>query len=430
MTLFWTLSVAMSLIALTIIAPALLRHKQTRRLDRNRQNILIARERLDELEQEHAQGALDDEAYAAQKAELEQTLLQDTAENNETEAASRRQYGKAALLGGVVMVPLVSVMLYNQLGTPAMLDKKASTPTTSKQHSSPHAGSLQQMAEKLHRRLEQQTPDDGDGWFLLGRTYMTMKDYPSAVDAFEHSYKLMSEDPGVMLALADAMSMTRGGAMQGTPAELVKKAFALEPDNSTAMWMAGLVAEDEGNYKHAIELWKKLLPRFAGAPQEQQQLNSQIARASVKAGLPVPKQPVLPAISSGTPAAQVMPVANKQTVSGASLKLKVSLSEALQKKARPDDTVFIYAKAMHGPRFPLAAVRHKASELPLTVTLDDTSAIMPAAKLSDFSQVKIGARVSHSGNAIAQGGDLIGERENIAVNSKKATTIVIDHIYD
>jgi cytochrome c-type biogenesis protein CcmH len=100
----------------------------------------------------------------------------------------------------------------------------------------------------------------------------------------------------------------------------------------------------------------------------------------------------------------------------------------MQQQANAGDTVFIYARAMNGPRFPLAAARHRVSDLPLEITLSDAQAVMPTAKLSDFPLVKVGARVSASGNAIAQSGDLIGERPDIEVGGKDVVEIVIDSV--
>jgi len=428
MMLFWSISAAMILVALAILAMPLLRGSKTATADRTQQNILIARERLAELDSEKASGRLSDEEHAAQQHELEKVLLQDTQDENNTQnAASHLWQGRSALLGLVVLLPLLSILLYRQLGTPTMIETSPPPTTATAQQNSPHAGSLAQMAAKLRQRLEQDSPNDGNGWFLLGRTYMTMKDYPAAAEAFEHSYQLMPRDPGVILALADALSMSSGGNMQGRPGELVGQALSMEPDNATAMWMGGLVAEGKGEYQRALELWNKLLPRFAGVPSEQQQLKRQIARVSQKAGLPVPQETVLPTISS---ASKPMPVDSAGTAKpNAKVELKITLSPELQQQANPDDTVFIYAKAMQGPRFPLAAVRRKVSELPLSITLDDSSAVMAAAKLSDFSQVKVGARISHSGNAMAQSGDLIGEQENIQVGASGPVDVTIDHVY-
>ena len=116
---------------------------------------------------------------------------------------------------------------------------------------------------------------------------------------------------------------------------------------------------------------------------------------------------------------------NKQSVT-----LSVSLDPALQDSLNPEHTLFIYARAAKGPRMPLAIVRHKAGELPLEVQLDTSMAMMPQMSLSQFSQVVFLARISASGNAMSQAGDLIGETAVLEWQTlDKPVTIVINKKY-
>lgn len=417
MMLFWTLTAVMVAAGLAIIAPALLRKQQPATLDRDAQNITIARERLAELDAELSKGQISAEEHANTRRELEQALLLDLDAGSgvaSPEVGGSTAHGKVALLSLTLLVPLVGVLIYQQLGTPGLIATATTTQTAAADTAGP-VGSMAELALKLRQRLEERAPNDADGWFLLGRTYMTMKDYPQAVQAFDRTYQIAGEQPTAMLALADALIMMKQGEMSGRPAELVEKSLAMEPENSTALWMGGLIAEERGDYAEALRLWDKLNPLLGGAPQEQQQLAIQIARVSAKAGIEAPAM-------AATPAGQ----AADTSAGGASVRLKVSLSPALQQQVEAGDTVFIYAKAMNGPRFPLAAARYRVGDLPLEITLDDSQAVMPSAKLSGFPQVKVGARVSRSGNAIAQSGDLIGEVPDIEVGGKTPVVIVID----
>lgn len=422
MMLFWTITAVMVAAALAIIAPALLRRRQASDLDRNAQNVAIARERLAELDAELATGVISAEEHADSKRELEQVLLQDIEESGQAKAAPAvgASHGKYTLLSLAILVPLLSVVLYQNLGTPSLITAQSSKPAAGAGHSNgAQAGSMADLAVKLRQRLEESTPDDGNGWFLLGRTYMTMKDYPQAAFAFDRAYQLSGDQPAVMLALADALTMSQQGDSTGRPAELVEKALALEPENTTALWMAGLNAADRGDYTRALELMQKLHPLLAGSPQDQQQLALQISRVAAAAGVAPPALATAPALQADAPAA---------AATGSGVRLKVSLSPAMQQQAQAGDTVFIYARAMNGPRFPLAAVRHRVSDLPLEITLDDSQAVMSDARLSDFPLVRIGARVSRSGNAIAQSGDLIGERPDIKVGGEDVIEVVIDSV--
>lgn len=425
MMLFWTLTAAMIVAALTIIAPTLLRKQRSDSLDRDAQNIAIARERLAELDAELKKGEISAEEHANTKVELEQVLLQDLEAVGAAQpesATNIRGYRKIALVAILVLVPLVSVALYQTLGTPDLITTRSTAPTTTGHGNMATAGSMADLAIKLRQRLEKETPDDANGWFLLGRTYMSIKDYPQATQAFDRAYQLLGDQTGVMLALADALTMSQQGNTAGRPAELVAKALAIEPENPTALWMSALIAEDRGDFKEALRLMEKLHPLLADEPQEQQQLAMQIARISARAGI----EP--PALAATVPASQVTGTQEPSTTTAAEVRLKVSLSSAFQQKADANETVFIYAKAMNGPRFPLAAARYRVSDLPLEITLNDSMAMMPAAKLSDFSVVKVGARISSSGNAISQSGDLFGERQNIKVGDGEVIDIVIDTV--
>ncbi len=111
----------------------------------------------------------------------------------------------------------------------------------------------------------------------------------------------------------------------------------------------------------------------------------------------------------------------------ASVEVNVSLSPELQKSVNPGDTVFIYAQALSGPKMPLAIVRKQVSDLPITVTLNDTMAMMPKMKLSNFDQVKLLARISKSGNAMSQAGDLLGVVEQVSLSGENNPhTIIIN----
>lgn len=108
--------------------------------------------------------------------------------------------------------------------------------------------------------------------------------------------------------------------------------------------------------------------------------------------------------------------------------MEVSLAEPLWPNADVNDSIFIYAKAISGPPMPLAAHRARARDLPLTITLDDSMAMVPAMKLSGFPEVTVGARLSKSGQAMPQRGDLEGEVTPVQPGQADIVKIVIDRV--
>jgi len=404
MTTFWIISAALILVALAMVAPTLLRSRKALPQDRNQQNVVIAQERLAELETDLANGVIEQAQFDQTKLELEQALLRDLAEESQVapEAASNAP-GRAALAGLAVLVPAITIGLYLFLGTPQMVEvDPAALAHKNATMANGEMPSVAEMIDALKGRLKE-NPEDAEGWFLLGRTYMVLKDYPKAVKSYETVYKLVGEEPVVMLSLADAEAMAQKGDMSGRPAKLIRKAVALSPDDVTARWLAGMVEEQAGDLEKALSHFNALKPLLAGEADSLARVETMIQRISAKLGRPVPD-----VMTAKTEAPQ------QPAAGGARIKVRVSIAPELAAKAGPEETVFIYAKALRGPRMPLAASRLKVKDLPVEVVLDDSSAMMPQMRLSNFSEVKVGARVSHSGNAITQSGDLIGEVAPVA----------------
>jgi len=226
----------------------------------------------------------------------------------------------------------------------------------------------------------------------------------------------VGDEPAILLSWADAQAMVQQGKMNGKPAELVRKAVKLAPDDPTALWLAGMVEEQAGNFAQAVVYWERLAPLLAGDAESSQRVIELIARARKKAGME-PAAPMVAGQSAPAPAA-----------TSASVNIRVSISPALQQQVSGEETLFIYAKALQGPRMPLAAARLKVADLPLEMQLDDSLAMTPQAQISNFEQVVVGARVSRAGGAIAQSGDLRGEISPVTVGGSDLIEIVIDSV--
>lgn len=410
MTIFWIITAAMIGVALAFIVPSLVRKSALQVSDRDRQNVVIARERLAELNSEHAAGSLSDEEYEQTKLELEQALLIDLDAGDETKAAT--DAGKGGWLGLLVatlFVAVVTVSVYLYLGTPQLIDPEAMQAQQSEQE----LPSIEEMMTALVERLKE-NPEDAEGWYLLGRTYMAMQDYQKAAFAFDKLNQLVSDQPSIMLALADALAMASGGDMQGRPAELIRKAVTLAPEDQTALWLAGMVEDQSGNHARALEHWRHLKPKLSDDPEATQQVDRLIAAAERKQTASGPSQ----AVVEQAPAQPV----------GQAITARISLAAELAARVQPEESLFVYARALEGPKMPLAAVRLKVSDLPTTIQLNDSQAMVPGMSLSQFEQVVVGARISRSGNAIAASGDLLGEVSPVPVSGDGVVELVIDSV--
>lgn len=394
--IFGALIVILIGIALAILViPVLSRPASGESLNRDQQNIQIAREKKALLEEQLAQQQMTEEEYQAALADLETSLALDLQRHQALQ--SNQDAGRWVIWVFVAMVPVLSIGMYWQLGEYQVIENPQLAQARSQQPAGHGADgdapSIEEMIAKVKERLQQQ-PDDKAGWFILGRTFMTLQRYDEAVTAFQRSYDINQQEatqqPSIMLALADALAMTRNGDMTGEPDQLVKQALQLSPRDPTALWLAGLSAEQAGRNREAFEHWKSLLPLLNDDVQSQNEVRTLLLALKQK-------QPDLPnldfSLQSLTPGVNVV----------------VNLDPQFASQANADDLVFIYAKAASGPPMPLAAKRVKVADLPLRVSLSDNDAMMPQMKLSGFDQVIVGARISKSGNPIAQPGDLYAE---------------------
>ncbi len=416
MTSFWIAAAAMMAVALALLAPTLLGRKRLRSLDRREQNIQIARERLNELETEFGRGALSESDYEHAKQELEMALLNDVDDQTTSQDKHSLSASPITLALLIVLVPLFTILMYLEIGKPQALQ---TADASSQAAASPHAAtgdqaalSIDDMLSRLEEKLRS-NPDDAQGWYMLGRSYMSLGRYPEAINALSKTYELAGDQPTVMLSYADALAMSQGGRISGKPFELIKKALAITPNDPTALWLAGMGYEEQGEYERAVGYWRQLEPMLADNPESVTEVRRLIAAAEEKLGYTVETKTVQPIQTAASPAA---------------IRVQVNLSPKLKARASDSDTVFIFARAVSGPPMPLAVVRKQVSDLPVEVTLDDSMAMMPQMKLSGFAEVNVGARISKSGNAIPQSGDFKANESRVKTGSDAAVKLLIDSI--
>jgi cytochrome c-type biogenesis protein CcmH len=277
--------------------------------------------------------------------------------------------------------------------------------------------SVAEMMSQLQARLAK-NPDDAQGWFLLARGHLSQGNYTAAVDAFKRVIEISGETAPVLVRYADALAMASGGSLQGRPMELIQRALELEPRHPQALWLAGIAAADGGDDKQALVYWEWARDALT-SESDRAELDQQIAEVRARLG-----QAPAPAATSETTIEPTTPAA----ASGSGVRLRVRLDPTIAAQARPEQTVFIFARAPQGPPMPLAAVRRTVAELPLTVTLDDRQAMTPALRISGFQAVRLVARVSSSGQPTASPGDLFGEIPMAAVGGTEVLDLVINQV--
>ncbi len=404
--LFLLIVSTLILLAFLFILPPLWRKQKVKIVDLDKRNIEIAQHRLAELKENRLTGGITQAQYDEQFADLEQALSDDL------DIVSREiqvtTHSKWIIYVVALGIPLLAGSLYFMLGNYQAVSHAAEMSVD------PEATKLLEINKMVLRLAEKMKakPDDAQGWLILGRSYKALEQYPQAADAFANAYRLLGNQAEAMLLYADALAYVNNRNLAGKPSELVYKALALEPDNLNALWLGGMAKAQEGDAPAAIKLWKKLeatLPPGSDSQQEIKNLLSNLAKDTSQGQ--VQKEPEAP---------------EQAKVSNFTLSVQVSLSPKLQKAAAAEDTVFIYAQALSGPKMPLAIVRKHVSDLPIAVSLNDSMAMMPNMKLSNFASVKLLARISKSGNAMTQPNDLIGIIEQVDLTDKSIHKIIIN----
>jgi cytochrome c-type biogenesis protein CcmH len=258
-----------------------------------------------------------------------------------------------------------------------------------------------------------------EGWVMLARSYYFLKQYQAASDAFARAAAMTGEsNPGILADYADALAMASGRSMAGKPYDLVKKALSIDPNHQKALWLAATATYQQQDYKTTLDYWLKLREQFPQGSDNYVQMTRNIAEVKQFLGMNVDEEAeIIQQAQAGQAGGEATPAASggggAPKVSGV-----VSLDPSLQDKVSPSDTLFVFARAASGPRMPLAIIRTSVSDLPLEFTLDDSQAMNPQMKISRFNEVVVGARISKSGQAMPQSGDLSGQTGAVKLGSE------------
>lgn len=422
MTVFWGLAAIMVIVALLFTVPAIMRGGRLAGTDQDALNADIIRGHIAELDTDLKSGRLDAGQYAAARNDLERELLYDLSSPVPESRKTATRSGQWAAILLVAGLPLSAVFLYNTLGSKDLipqLDQAALAPAKPDAASPGTAHSLEEMVDQLAARMRAQ-PDDLQGWVMLARSYVVLKRHLDAVNAYANARRLGGDSPELLADYADSLVMSNGGRFTDQAGEMLQTALKSQPDNIKALWLIGHWKDQEGAYSEAIEYWQRAAALLPEDGEDAPVIARQIEQARLRLGAAGvsgdEKQPAQ--ASTASPAADTPAPA-------AALQVSVALDTRLD--AQPDDTVFIFARAMQGPRMPLAIVRKQVKDLPVTVTLDDSMAMSPAMVLSKFDQVLVGARVSKSGNAMPQSGDLQGSVSPVVTrNNTSEVQLTID----
>lgn len=398
MITFWIICALLLVLALLFIVLPLWRSKQkSNAVERNAANLEIFRDQIAEMDADLRNGLLTQELYEQGKRELQSRVLDEAGDSSSTSTVVTRNPLKLLALVLSILLPLAAVGLYWQLGSPDAVLPQA------RQGSMEGFGGMR--SEVAIRELEKKladTPESPEGWYLLARSYAELGRFTDAAQAYDKLTRLVPNDAQLWADYADVLAMAHEQSLAGEPTRLLNKALGLDPGNGKALALSGSAAMERGDYAMAVRYWEDLLKLIPPDTEDAKMVEGGIQQA--RAFLQI-KNGKTPAPLQRAPA-QDQPAAatgGKERISGT-----VSLSDALKSQASPDDTLFVLVRAAEGPKMPLAIIRKQVRDLPLKFELDDSMAMSPQMKMSNFEQMVVVARISKSGNAMPQPGDMQG----------------------
>lgn len=387
----------------------------------------LLREQLDALKSAHAAGLVDEASFKSRQDALSAAALKLI----DDPSAARPALSGAAKVTAVLLLlalPISTMMLYERIGTPNAIGFSGPGPGTAQTESGPaatNAPALSQAAETLAAKLKD-NPNDGEGWVLLARTYRATENFAEAAKAYDRALSLVPENADLLAEAAESKGLSsEPRTLQGEPLKLIERALQLEPENQNALFLKGLALAQSDDPAGAEATWNKLIGLMdAGSPAHTaviEQLN--IVRARLG------KDPLAPAAAAPM-AAETAPPATPPAASGdaAGIEVSVRLAPELAAQVSPDNVLFVFARAEQGPPAPLAIQRLVAGALPITLKLDENMGMVPGMSLAQFPRVVIGARISKSGNAAAQPGDLEGLSAALDWRAAGKVEVVIDRV--
>jgi cytochrome c-type biogenesis protein CcmH len=422
MTMFWISATLMVAVALLFFVPVLLRGARTSVKELGH-SAASQRQQLQSLELAFRDGHLNKKDYQRQRQKISDAMMATIEESPEVTAADRSPGMGLAL---AFVLPLLTLFLYLQEGTPEALGDQPERGHGAPQTDDPQqqAPALGQAIASLIARLDQ-NPDDVEGWLLLGRSYMSMQNYQAARDALQRANELEPNEPLIMIDLAESIAFSSAQReLPDTAVSLLERALTVEPTAQKALWLLGLGKYQQGDYQSALGLWEQLLPLLEPGSGAAGSVTEQINNARQQLGLDLmagsaPTAPPSAAPSQTTP---------KGTEATRTLTVEVSLAAELSNRINPSDTLFVFARPVAGPKMPLALRRLTAGQLPVTVTLDDTMGMMPEMNLASFPEVVVGARISRSGDAMPQTGDLEAVSDPVPNNQQQPVKLEINSV--
>ena len=358
---------------------------------RRQMNAAIYREELDKLEADRLVGTVDSHSYEQTHAEMRQRLFQDTDEADDLAVLGSP---KKTIIGICLFVAILSAGFYFYLGDATQIAEQSTEKPMTQE-------SVEKMVEEFAAKMDKE-PDNLKGWAMLARSYRILGRNTEAANAYARAGSFVDSDPQLLADYADVLAANANGNFAGKPQQLINKALAQDPNNLLALWLSGTAAFNAQNYKAAVQSWEKLAKQLPPETDEARAIASSIAEARSKGGLAPASTPVI----------------SNQGVSG-----QVEIVPELKSKIKAGDVLMVIARKP-GERMPVTVLKTAVTAFPMSFVLNDALAMSPNALISQMPEVSVEVRISKTGMAMPEPGDLISTPQTIKVGTTNARLVI------
>ena len=430
--LFWLFAFALVTATLLLLVLPLLRRSTAASAPADQAAVTsVYRDYKRQIEADYAARTITEAERDASLADLATRLGQELGQDPAGTAAPSERPRWIAAVVLVACVPVIAGVLYFALGNPAAVSGAGAVSAESPHGSATGADDPKMVAivEALAKKL-QANPDDGEGWAMLGRSYRVLGRFDASAMAYAEAAKRLPPNAAVYTDWAEAVAQAQGKTLTGQPTELLDKALAVDPNFQKALALAGSAALERNDNATAAALWKRLR---ATLPADSPNL-AEVDEALARVGVAPPPKSAAPAATAPAPSpapamAAKAPPPSAAAPGGAvtSIEGRVEVDPKLAGKIAPGDTVFILARDPDGSKMPLAALKLTGADLPKSFALSDAMAMSEATTISKAKRIVVEARVSKSGNAILQPGDLSGTSAPVAPGARDVR-VTIDRV--
>lgn len=414
MTLFLALAVSLVLLALWPLVRVLWKSPEAPDSIGGRShtaNLALLHAQRAQSDADRAAGRISAEEHAQAQAELARRVLEESAAIEPVGVATNRT---ATLVTLMLIVPALGVGLYARLGEPGAIGfelqaRQANAATAT-------LADVDAMVRQMSEQLEARPPDnpaDAAAWEMLARSQAGLQRYADADRSYQRALALAPNNPQLLADRADLLTLLQNGNAEGAPLLLIARALAIDPQHPKALALAGSAAYDRQDFGAALGYWQRAREQATAGSAFADGLDRSLQAA--RTGL------------ENNPVAAAKPDAQPADKAVAGIRGRVEVAPALQAQLRPGDTLFVIARTLQGPRLPLAVLRLNASAGGTAFHLTDDQAMAADHRLSGHERVVLEARISRSGNATPQAGDLVGRSAPMG-HTAQGVTLQIDTV--